>query len=104
MNFLDDRRLFEHHRFLKLFRAPSDIKISYTEWAKEYDQYYLDWARSIANRKDVDGLVVWKNFNEFFCKDFTDLDVIDEPFISMGINFSGYVSELPINNHVDFFD
>lgn len=104
INFNNDRKLFEHDRFLRLFNTPTSTKISYSDWAKEYDQYYLDWARSISKRKDINGLVVWKNFNEFYSKDFKDLLVLEEPFINTGVAFSGHTTKLPINNHVEFFD
>jgi DNA-directed RNA polymerase subunit L len=103
-NFSNDRKLFEIDRFSELLGSPTKRKLNYLEWAKEYDEYYLDWGREISKRGDVDGLLIWKNFNQFHSKNFDELLVIEEPFMSTGISFSGYDVKLPVNNKPEFFD
>ena len=99
-----DRVLFEQERFNRLFNSKSKEKLPYREWAREYDEYYLDWGRHINSREDVNGLVVWKNFNKFHSKNFNGLLVVEDPIMEVGIDLTGYKPELPINNHPEFFD
>lgn len=74
-------------------KTPNQFPVlKYDDWMYEYDKTYFKLIEEQIKRLPFTSSVVWKNFNEFHFKEREEysFNVIEQPFMRLAVQMSGY--------------
>jgi hypothetical protein len=104
----DYSKHFTHDKLKHLFSVTDNNypKLEWKDWLIEYDRLYLNWLSELTNKYNFNGVVVWKNFNEFHIRDFDkyNFGVVDIPFHRYAPEMSGHRFEVADILEMTFFE